>query len=128
MQVDRAKLTPNTRVALDVTTLTIMRVLPREVDPMVFNMTQVRVCVGGWGVRVGGWAPGRARVAPLWAPLTPTLDDHTPLAPAGGPRQGGLLIHRGAVRADQVRVRMFSTVCACVWAVGAWVGAAVQSC
>lgn len=26
------------RVALDQTTLTIMRVLPREVDPMVFNM------------------------------------------------------------------------------------------
>lgn len=27
--------------ALDVTTLTIMRILPREVDPVVFNMTQV---------------------------------------------------------------------------------------
>tara|TARA_R110002050_G_scaffold74530_3_gene159783 strand:+ start:315 stop:683 length:369 start_codon:yes stop_codon:yes gene_type:complete len=27
-----------TRVALDMTTLTIMRILPREVDPMVFNM------------------------------------------------------------------------------------------
>ena len=30
-KVDRTKLTPNTRVALDVTTLTIMRMLPREV-------------------------------------------------------------------------------------------------
>lgn len=30
-KVDRAKLLPNTRVALDVTTLTIMRILPREV-------------------------------------------------------------------------------------------------
>ena len=26
------------RVALDQTTLTIVRILPREVDPMVFNM------------------------------------------------------------------------------------------
>lgn len=32
-KVDKAKLTPNTRVALDVTTLTIMRILPREVRP-----------------------------------------------------------------------------------------------
>ncbi|KAL4445886.1 hypothetical protein ABPG77_009085 [Micractinium sp. CCAP 211/92] len=39
-KVDKSKLTPNTRVALDVTTLTIMRILPREVDPVVFNMTQ----------------------------------------------------------------------------------------
>ena len=28
-----------TRVALDMTTLTIMRYLPREVDPLVYNMT-----------------------------------------------------------------------------------------
>lgn len=28
-----------TRVALDMTTLTIMRMLPREVDPMVYNMS-----------------------------------------------------------------------------------------
>ena len=27
------------RVALDMTTLTIMRQLPREVDPLVYNMT-----------------------------------------------------------------------------------------
>mmetsp|Transcript_7733 Transcript_7733/g.15550 ORF Transcript_7733/g.15550 Transcript_7733/m.15550 type:complete len:422 (+) Transcript_7733:44-1309(+) len=39
-QVDKSKLVANTRVALDVTTLTIMRILPREVDPVVFNMTQ----------------------------------------------------------------------------------------
>ena len=32
------KLQPGTRVALDMTTLTIMRVLPREVDPTVFHM------------------------------------------------------------------------------------------
>lgn len=37
-KVDKTKLIPGTRVALDMTTLTIMRALPREVDPMVFNM------------------------------------------------------------------------------------------
>lgn len=38
VKIDRSKLTVGARVALDQTTLTIMRVLPREVDPMVFNM------------------------------------------------------------------------------------------
>ncbi|KAB0374503.1 hypothetical protein FD755_012995 [Muntiacus reevesi] len=33
------KLKPGTRVALDMTTLTIMRYLPREVDPLVYNMS-----------------------------------------------------------------------------------------
>jgi 26S proteasome regulatory subunit T4 len=37
-KVDKAKLTAGTRVALDMTTYTIMRALPREVDPVVFNM------------------------------------------------------------------------------------------
>uniref|UniRef100_A0A7S1FFB3 AAA+ ATPase domain-containing protein n=1 Tax=Noctiluca scintillans TaxID=2966 RepID=A0A7S1FFB3_NOCSC len=37
-KIDQASLKPNTRVALDMTTLTVMRKLPREVDPMVFNM------------------------------------------------------------------------------------------
>mmetsp|Transcript_11471 Transcript_11471/g.13158 ORF Transcript_11471/g.13158 Transcript_11471/m.13158 type:complete len:389 (-) Transcript_11471:1027-2193(-) len=37
-KVNRAKLTPGCRVSLDMTTLTIMRQLPREVDPAVFNM------------------------------------------------------------------------------------------
>jgi len=37
--VDRALLKPQTRVALDITTLTIMRALPREVDPLVYNMS-----------------------------------------------------------------------------------------
>ena len=37
-KIDRSKLVVGARVALDQTTLTIMRVLPREVDPMVFNM------------------------------------------------------------------------------------------
>lgn len=38
VKIDRSKLVVGARVALDQTTLTIMRVLPREVDPMVFNM------------------------------------------------------------------------------------------
>jgi len=36
--LDREKLQPGVRVALDMTTITIMAVLPREVDPRVFNM------------------------------------------------------------------------------------------
>merc|ERR1711874_443196 len=38
VKIDKTKLTWGTRVALDMTTLTIMRQLPREVDPLVFNM------------------------------------------------------------------------------------------
>ena len=38
VKLDKTKLTSGTRVALDMTTLTIMRQLPREVDPLVFNM------------------------------------------------------------------------------------------
>lgn len=37
-KLDKAKLKQGTRVALDMTTLTIMRPMPREVDPTVFNM------------------------------------------------------------------------------------------
>jgi len=37
-KIDKTKLKAGARVALDITTLTIMRVLPREVDPMVFKM------------------------------------------------------------------------------------------
>lgn len=38
-KVDKEKLKQGTRVALDMTTLTIMRMLPREVDPLVYNMS-----------------------------------------------------------------------------------------
>jgi 26S proteasome regulatory subunit T4 len=38
-QLDKEKLKAGTRVALDMTTLTIMRYLPREVDPLVYNMS-----------------------------------------------------------------------------------------
>jgi 26S proteasome regulatory subunit T4 len=37
-QVEKEKLVSGTRVALDMTTLTIMRMLPREVDPTVYHM------------------------------------------------------------------------------------------
>merc|ERR1740138_9351 len=38
VKLDKKQLTSGKRVALDMTTLTIMRQLPREVDPLVFNM------------------------------------------------------------------------------------------
>ena len=37
-KVDPATLKPGTRVTLDVTTFTIMRALPREVDPTIYSM------------------------------------------------------------------------------------------
>jgi len=37
-KVDKEKLVAGPRVALDMTTLSIMRALPREVDPVVYNM------------------------------------------------------------------------------------------
>ncbi|KAK4703725.1 hypothetical protein P7C70_g2492, partial [Phenoliferia sp. Uapishka_3] len=37
--VPKHKLKTGTRVSLDMTTLTIMRILPREVDPLVYNMS-----------------------------------------------------------------------------------------
>ncbi|EPY49983.1 19S proteasome regulatory subunit Rpt4 [Schizosaccharomyces cryophilus OY26] len=37
--VDQSKLIQGVRVSLDMTTLTIMRILPREVDPLVYNMS-----------------------------------------------------------------------------------------
>ena len=38
VKLDRSKLVVGARVALDQTTLTIMQVLPREVDPLVHKM------------------------------------------------------------------------------------------
>ncbi|KAJ3065641.1 26S protease regulatory subunit 10B [Podochytrium sp. JEL0797] len=38
-KVSKDKLKQGVRVALDITTLTIMRILPREVDPLVYNMS-----------------------------------------------------------------------------------------
>lgn len=36
--IDTKNLKVGTRVALDFSTLTIMRILPREIDPVVFSM------------------------------------------------------------------------------------------
>lgn len=38
-KLDKSKLIQGARVSLDMTTLTIMRLLPREVDPLVYNMS-----------------------------------------------------------------------------------------
>lgn len=38
VNIDVNLLKSGTRVALDMTTLTIMKVLPREVDPIIYNM------------------------------------------------------------------------------------------
>jgi len=38
LQLDKAKLTSGTRVTLDIMTYTILRALPREVDPTVYSM------------------------------------------------------------------------------------------
>lgn len=48
-RLNHDNLKPGTRVALDMTTLTIMRILPREVDPTVFHM-QAGEEEGGSGV------------------------------------------------------------------------------
>lgn len=37
-KIDKSKLKPGTRITLDMTTYTIMQILPREVDPSVHNM------------------------------------------------------------------------------------------
>lgn len=37
-KIDKSKLLPGVRVTLDMTTYTIMMILPREVDPNVHNM------------------------------------------------------------------------------------------
>lgn len=37
--IKKSNLKNGVRVSLDMTTLTIMRILPREVDPLVYNMT-----------------------------------------------------------------------------------------
>jgi len=57
-KVDKEKLIAGTRVALDMTTLTIMRALPREVDPAVYNMAHENpgavdyAAIGGLGEQI----------------------------------------------------------------------------
>jgi 26S proteasome regulatory subunit T4 len=52
-KLDRSELKQGSRVSLDMTTLTIMRKLPREVDPMVFNMVSEDPGVVSYG-DIGG--------------------------------------------------------------------------
>ncbi|KAJ2161140.1 26S proteasome subunit rpt4 [Coemansia sp. RSA 552] len=57
-KVNKAELKQGSRVSLDMTTLTIMRKLPREVDPLVYNMSAEKpdsvtfAGVGGLGEQV----------------------------------------------------------------------------
>jgi 26S proteasome regulatory subunit T4 len=52
-KLDKNKLKSGTRVSLDMTTLTIMRPMPREVDPTVFNMLNESAGGVGFG-DIGG--------------------------------------------------------------------------
>jgi 26S proteasome regulatory subunit T4 len=52
-KLDRSELKQGSRVSLDMTTLTIMRKLPREVDPMVYNMVSEDPGVVSYG-DIGG--------------------------------------------------------------------------
>lgn len=57
-QLNKSRLKSGTRVALDVTTLTIVRYLPREVDPLVYNMSHedpgnvTYTSIGGLGEQI----------------------------------------------------------------------------
>lgn len=53
-KLDKSKLKSGTRVALDMTTLTIMRPMPREVDPTVFNMLSAEDAGGVGFSEIGG--------------------------------------------------------------------------
>ena len=57
-KIEKEKLIQGTRVSLDMTTLTIMRNLPREVDPVVFNMLTEDPGNVSYG-DVGGAPPAR---------------------------------------------------------------------
>ena len=72
------KLKTGTRVSLDMTTLTIMRILPREVDPMVYKMSledpggATFAGIGGLGEQVRELR----EVRPHWSVLNPAI--HNP--------------------------------------------------
>ena len=86
------KLKTGTRVSLDMTTLTIMRILPREVDPMVYKMSLEDpggvsfAGIGGLGEQVRELREVRPRYVLLTRILTSggTLADHR--AAASQPR------------------------------------------
>ena len=74
-----AKLKTGTRVSLDMTTLTIMRILPREVDPLVYKMSledpggATFAGIGGLGEQVR-----ELREVSLQYPFMPFLLSPTP--------------------------------------------------
>jgi ATP-dependent 26S proteasome regulatory subunit len=84
LQVDKDLLKPTARVSLDMTTLTIMRLLPREVDPVVHNMlygddgdeeNQTSYAnIGGLGDQLrGAWPLPRHACKPPCKPASSTL-------------------------------------------------------
>ena len=68
------KLKTGTRVSLDMTTLTVMRILPREVDPLVYKMSLEDpggasfAGIGGLGVAS---ATPRSRACRWWPVVCP---------------------------------------------------------
>lgn len=66
-----AKLKAGTRVSLDMTTLTIMRILPREVDPLVYKMSMEDpggasfAGIGGLGEQVRELREVRPPIVPI---------------------------------------------------------------
>ena len=76
-QVDKAKMKQGSRVSLDMTTLTIMHQLPREVDPLVYSMSIEDPGNVGFS-SVGGLSEQirelrEVRVWPLYLSHVPTL-------------------------------------------------------
>ncbi|CAG8547256.1 500_t:CDS:2, partial [Dentiscutata heterogama] len=67
-KVNKEKLKQGTRVALDMTTLTIMRMLPREVDPLVYNMSLEdpgKINFAG----IGGLSEQIRELREVWSPV-----------------------------------------------------------
>ena len=81
-KIEKAKLVQSTRVSLDMTTLTIMRALPREVDPVVFNMLTEDPGNVSYG-DVGGAPPPLRMPHASRAQWAPTHLRHTPARPPG---------------------------------------------
>jgi hypothetical protein len=78
------KLKAGTRVSLDMTTLTIMRILPREVDPMVYKMSledpggATFAGIGGLGEQVRELREVRPPFRPVSLTRVPTAFSSSP--------------------------------------------------
>ena len=95
-KIEKAKLVQSTRVSLDMTTLTIMRALPREVDPVVFNMLTEDPGNVSYG-DVGGAPPRSAQTPP--APRA-HIGTCSPAPPARAPARPERA-DQGAARGDR---------------------------